>query len=128
MIRIFIERSVTPDELIQPGIVTYKLRKAYLEYEEEGEEPSIYIREEISAETARKLLSKKMIEILKTLSSEREYNISKLSELLHRSPSNVHRDLAFLKKHKLLTFIDRGREKIPILLLKRVVVEVRDGS
>ncbi len=127
MIKVFVERALTPEDLIQARRVT-RLRKAYLEYEEEGEEPPMWVREEVPLEVARRLLSDKIVEIVEVLSSKKEYNITKLAEALQRSPPNVYRDLVFLKKHKLLTFIDRGREKIPVLLLKRVVVEVQSYS
>ncbi len=127
MIKVFVERALTPEDLIQARRVT-RLRKAYLEYEEEGEEPPMWVREEIPLEVARRLLSDKIVEIIEVLSSKKEYNITKLAEALQRSPPNVYRDLVFLKKYRLLTFIDRGREKIPVLLLKRVVVEVQGYS
>ncbi len=127
MIKVFVERALTPEDLIQARRIT-RLRKAYLEYEEEGEEPPMWVREEVPLEVARRLLSDKIVEIVEVLSSKKEYNITKLAEALQRSPPNVYRDLVFLKKYRLLTFIDRGREKIPVLLLKRVVVEVQGYS
>ncbi|QOJ78358.1 hypothetical protein IG193_06260 [Infirmifilum lucidum] len=127
MIKVFIERALTPEDLIEARRIA-RLRKAYLEYEEEGEEPPMWIREEVPLEVARRLLSDKIVEIVEVLSSKKEYNITKLAEAVHRSPPNIHRDLVFLKKHRLLTFIDRGREKIPVLLFKRVVIEVQSHS
>lgn len=122
--RVYVERLVTPEDMSKAALHSGKLRMAYSEYEEEGEEYSTWIREELPPAIVRKLLSRRISELLTLLSQKSTLNITQLAGQLQRSPSNVHRDLALLRKYRLITFIDRGREKIPFLLARRIIIEI----
>ncbi|MEZ0346513.1 MAG: hypothetical protein ABWK01_08190 [Infirmifilum sp.] len=125
MIKVYVEKNLTAEELIRMSKNRESLLKAYLAYEEEGEEVETYTRVELPVKVARKILSKRNIELLEVLSEKKVSSISNLANILHRSTSNVYRDLEFLRRYGLVSFIERGRQKIPILLVRKILIEIR---
>ena len=125
MIKIYAEKYLTAEDLIHLKKNSEKIKKAYLAYEEEGEEVETWTRIEIPLKVARRLLSKRMLELLHLLSQRGEYSISELARTLQRSTPNVHRDLVFLKRYGLITIIEKGHEKTPILLLRKIIIDIR---
>jgi len=93
------------------------------EYEEEGE-IAANVEEELSPEVLRRLMSKRMVEILEILERGELINISELARKLGRSIPNVYYDLQFMEKHRIIYLRKMGSVKIPILLLEEIRVEV----
>lgn len=122
--RVVVERELTREDFDSKRISS-KLEKLYLMYEEEGDEAlHRTIREEIPLEVVRRLLSRRMVELIDALSRSSGESITQLANSLGRSVANVYRDLKFLKRYKLVRFEARGRERIPLLTLKRVIVSL----
>lgn len=122
--RIVVERELTREDLdAKPGDRRYD--KLFSAYEEEGDESLHWtIREEKDAGFVRRLLSPRMLELVEALARNRGLSVTELAEVLGRSPSNVYRDLLFLKRHKLLRFENKGRKRIPLLTLKRITLQI----
>lgn len=95
-----------------------KLRRAYMEYEEEGE-AVISIEEEGSPDDIRRLLSENIARIIDIIKRE-QLSISELADKLKRSVSNVYSDIMFLENKKFVVTFKRGRRRIPVLLLEEV--------
>ncbi|MGB9709132.1 MAG: ArsR family transcriptional regulator [Infirmifilum sp.] len=123
MIKIIAEKYLTTEELIRMKETNGQLKKAYLAYEEEGDEIEAWTRVEIPITAARRILSNKMMELLYVLLERKEYSISELAKNLHRSVPNVYRDLSFLERYGLITYLDKGRKKIPVFLARKIIVE-----
>lgn len=122
--RVVIERELTREDLdsVKPGDRRYD--KLFSAYEEEGDESLHWtIKEEKDASVVRRLLSPRMLELVDMLARNRGLSVTELAEALGRSPSNVYRDLLFLKKHKLLRFENKGRKRIPLLTLRRITLQ-----
>ena len=122
--RIVVERELTREDLdAKPGDRRYD--KLFSAYEEEGDESLHWtIREEKDAGFVRRLLSPRMLELVEALARNRGLSVTELAEGLGRSPSNVYRDLLFLKRHKLLRFENKGRKRMPLLTLKRITLQI----
>ncbi|MFZ8855325.1 MAG: helix-turn-helix domain-containing protein [Thermofilaceae archaeon] len=122
--RIVVERELTREDLdAKPGDRRYD--KLFSAYEEEGDESLHWtIREEKDAGFVRRLLSPRMLELVEALARNRGLSVTELAEVLGRSPSNVYRDLLFLKRHKLLRFENKGRKRMPLLTLKRITLQI----
>lgn len=122
--KIVVERELTREDLdVKPGDRRYD--KLFSAYEEEGDESLHWtIREEKDAGFVRRLLSPRMLELVEALARNRGLSVTELAEVLGRSPSNVYRDLLFLKRHKLLRFENKGRKRIPLLTLKRITLQI----
>ena len=122
--KIVVERELTREDLdAKPGDKRYD--KLFSAYEEEGDESLHWtIREEKDAGFVRRLLSPRMLELVEALARNRGLSVTELAEVLGRSPSNVYRDLLFLKRHKLLRFENKGRKRIPLLTLKRITLQI----
>ncbi|MCC6040062.1 MAG: helix-turn-helix domain-containing protein [Thermofilum sp.] len=122
--KIVVERELTREDLdAKPGDRRYD--KLFSAYEEEGDESLHWtIREEKDAGFVRRLLSPRMLELVEALARNRGLSVTELAEVLGRSPSNVYRDLLFLKRHKLLRFENKGRKRIPLLTLKRITLQI----
>uniref|UniRef100_A0A7J3X5D0 ArsR family transcriptional regulator n=1 Tax=Thermofilum pendens TaxID=2269 RepID=A0A7J3X5D0_THEPE len=123
-VRVVIERELTREDLdsVKPGDRRYD--KLFSAYEEEGDESLHWtIKEEKDASVVRRLLSPRMLELVDMLARNRGLSVTELAEALGRSPSNVYRDLLFLKKHKLLRFENKGRKRIPLLTLRRITLQ-----
>jgi len=125
VVRIVVERELTREDLdAKPEDKRYE--RLFLAYEEEGDESLHWtIREEKDASFLRRLLSPRMLELVEALTRNRGLSVTELAEALGRSPSNVYRDLLFLKRHKLLRFENKGRRRIPILTLKRITLQIQ---
>ncbi len=122
--RVVVERELTREDLDTRRSGS-RLERIYLMYEEEGDETlHRTIREEIPAHAARRLLSRRMIELIDALHRNPGANITQLANLLGRSVANVYRDLLFLKRYRLVRFEARSRERIPLLTLRKIVVSV----
>jgi predicted transcriptional regulator len=123
-VKIVVERELTREDLdAKPGDRRYD--KLFSAYEEEGDESLHWtIREEKDAGFVRRLLSPRMLELVEALARNRGLSVTELAEVLGRSPSNVYRDLLFLKRHKLLRFENKGRKRIPLLTLKRITLQI----
>jgi len=123
-VRIVVERELTREDLdAKPGDRRYD--KLFSAYEEEGDESLHWtIREEKDAGFVRRLLSPRMLELVEALARNRGLSVTELAEVLGRSPSNVYRDLLFLKRHKLLRFENKGRKRMPLLTLKRITLQI----
>jgi predicted transcriptional regulator len=123
-VKIVVERELTREDLdVKPGDRRYD--KLFSAYEEEGDESLHWtIREEKDAGFVRRLLSPRMLELVEALARNRGLSVTELAEVLGRSPSNVYRDLLFLKRHKLLRFENKGRKRIPLLTLKRITLQI----
>ncbi len=123
--RIVMRRKIVPEDLE----VNEKLRihpqygMIVKEYEEEGE-IAANVEEELSPEVLRRLMSKRMVEILEILERGELINISELARKLGRSIPNVYYDLQFMEKHRIIYLRKMGSVKIPILLLEEIRVEV----
>jgi len=91
------------------------------EYEEEGE-IAANVEEELPPKVLRRLMSKRMVEILEILERGESINISELARKLGRSVPNVYYDLQFLEKHRVVYLRRMGSIKIPILLLEEIRV------
>jgi len=123
--RIVMRRKIVPEDLE----VNEKLRihpqygMIVKEYEEEGE-IAANVEEELSPEVLRRLMSKRMVEILEILERGELINISELARKLGRSIPNVYYDLQFMEKHRIIYLRKMGSVKIPILLLEAIRVEV----
>lgn len=122
--KIVVERELTREDLdAKPGDRRYD--KLFSAYEEEGDESLHWtIREEKDAGFVRRLLSPRMLELVEALARNRGLSVTELAEVLGRSPSNVYRDLLFLKRHKLLRFENKGRKRIPLLTLRRITLQI----
>lgn len=122
--KIVVERELTREDLdAKPGDKRYD--KLFSAYEEEGDESLHWtIKEEKDAGFVRRLLSPRMLELVEALARNRGLSVTELAEVLGRSPSNVYRDLLFLKRHKLLRFENKGRKRIPLLTLKRITLQI----
>ncbi|MEM3646849.1 MAG: hypothetical protein QW334_01705 [Thermofilum sp.] len=121
-VRAVVERELTREDF-DSAVREAKFEKLYLMYEEEGDEAlHKTIREEIPADVVHRLLSKRMRELVEVLSRSRGESITRLASILGRSVPNVYRDLKFLEKYKLVRFEERGRERVPTLTLKRIVL------
>jgi predicted transcriptional regulator len=123
-VKIVVERELTREDLdAKPGDKRYD--KLFSAYEEEGDESLHWtIKEEKDAGFVRRLLSPRMLELVEALARNRGLSVTELAEVLGRSPSNVYRDLLFLKRHKLLRFENKGRKRIPLLTLKRITLQI----
>jgi predicted transcriptional regulator len=123
-VKIVVERELTREDLdAKPGDRRYD--KLFSAYEEEGDESLHWtIREEKDAGFVRRLLSPRMLELVEALARNRGLSVTELAEVLGRSPSNVYRDLLFLKRHKLLRFENKGRKRIPLLTLRRITLQI----
>jgi len=122
--RVVVERELTREDLDSVRPVGRRYDKLFSAYEEEGDESLHWtIREEKDAAFVRRLLSPRMLELVEALARNKGLSITELAELLGRSPSNVHRDLVFLKRHRLLRFENKGRKRIPLLTLKRITLQ-----
>ena len=123
--RIVMRRKIVPEDLDMNE--TLRIHPQYgmivKEYEEEGE-IAANVEEELSPEVLRRLMSKRMVEILEILERGELINISELARKLGRSIPNVYYDLQFMKKHRIIYLRKMGSVKIPILLLEEIRVEV----
>ncbi|RLE96216.1 MAG: hypothetical protein DRJ55_00045 [Thermoprotei archaeon] len=123
--RIVMRRKIVPEDLDMNE--TLRIHPQYgmivKEYEEEGE-IAANVEEELSPEVLRRLMSKRMVEILEILERGELINISELARKLGRSIPNVYYDLQFMEKHRIIYLRKMGSVKIPILLLEEIRVEV----
>ena len=123
--RIIMRRKIVPEDLDVNE--TLRIHPQYgmivKEYEEEGE-IAANVEEELSPEVLRRLMSKRMVEILEILERGELINISELARKLGRSIPNVYYDLQFMEKHRIIYLRKMGSVKIPILLLEAIRVEV----
>ncbi len=121
----YVERKAAPEELIE--IVHKEGReggawKAYMEYEEDGE--YVYtIKTEIPLWVARKILSGKAEELITILKENTRLSVSEIAEALGRSTPNVYRDLKLLEAYNLVVYKREGRKKIPMLNLRKIIIE-----
>lgn len=123
--RIVMRRKIVPEDLDVNE--TLKIHPQYgmivKEYEEEGE-ITANVEEELSPEVLRRLMSKRMVEILEILERRELINISELARKLGRSIPNVYHDLQFMEKHRIIYLRKMGSIKIPILLLEEIRIEI----
>jgi len=99
----------------------YALQSAYQSYEEDGEFFYV-VEEEISPDIARRILSPKMVELVRQIAIGVD-SISDLARKLGRSVSNVYKDLRFLADIGIVELYPIGRRKKPYLLAEEIVVE-----
>lgn len=131
--RAYIVRRAQPDELFNViaelearGMrddAEYLIKEFVKYYEEEGE--LVYtLKEEVPLDNARRMLTRKMQEILNLLEENKEFSISEIARELGRSPSNVYRDLVFLQRCKAVRFERRGKRIFPRLLMEGLIFEL----
>jgi len=76
----------------------------------------------VEADAIPRILSGERIKLLGKINGMD--NISEISQRLDRRIEHVSRDLALLKRHGIIKFKRKGREKIPIVTDYRVVIRV----
>jgi len=76
----------------------------------------------VKADTIPRILSGERIKLLGEINGRD--NISEISQGLDRRIEHVSRDLALLKKHGIIRFKRKGREKIPVITDHRMVIRV----
>jgi len=131
-VKVYLKRRLRPDEMLERiGELeaggrreeALRLAAAYMAYEEEGES-SVLVEEEVPFEVARKLLSKRMLELISCIKRSGEKSVSELARELGRSPSNVHADVAFLSRYNIVYLERQGRRVVPYLLAEELRVEL----
>jgi len=130
--KIYVRRKILFDEILSfmrnpqllqnTNLSIEDVKKAYLEYEEEGE-TDLEIIEQIPYGTFLKLMQPKPVELIEIIKNEQLY-ISEIARKLNRSISNVYYDLKILNKHKIISFNKSGKYSIPILLLKEIRINI----
>jgi len=121
--RIIMRRKIVPEDLEVNETLRFHPQYGMFikEYEEEGE-IAANVEEELPPKVLRRLMSKRMVEILEILERGESINISELARKLGRSVPNVYYDLQFLEKHRVVYLRRMGSIKIPILLLEEIRV------
>lgn len=128
----YVRRRLKPDEVLErigqlevdgQREEAHRLAAAYMAYEEEGEVP-LYTEEEIPLEVARKLLSKRIMELISYIRRYGEKSISELAKELGRSPSNVHADVKFLNRYNIVYTERQGKRVVPHLLAEELRVKL----
>ncbi|MCD6563216.1 MAG: hypothetical protein J7K23_04770 [Thermoproteales archaeon] len=130
--KIYVRRKILFDEILSfmknpqllqnTNLSIEDVKKAYLEYEEEGE-TDLEIIEQIPYRTFLRLMQPKPVELIEIIKNEQLY-ISEIARKLNRSISNVYYDLKILNKHKIISFNKSGKYTIPILLLKEIRINI----
>lgn len=121
-VKAIVERELTREDFNNAPAGS-RLEKLYFMYEEEGDEALRgTIREEIPADVVHRLTSKRMRELIDLLARSKGESITSIASALGRSVPNVYRDLKLLEKFRLVRFEERGRERIPALTLKRLIL------
>jgi len=130
--KIYVRRKILFDEILSfmknpqllqnTNLSIEDVKKAYLEYEEEGE-TDLEIIEQIPYRTFLRLMQPKPVELIEIIKNEQLY-ISEIARKLNRSISNVYYDLKILNKHKIISFNKSGKYSIPILLLKEIRINI----
>lgn len=124
-IKIVVERLPTREDMDPVTLRRHPaLRQLYSLYEEEGEVAPKIIRENLSVEAARKVLSNRVIELLSAIKENKGASISELARILRRSPSNVYRDLAELARWRIIRLREDGRKKVPEIIAKKIEIEI----
>jgi len=121
----FLRRRLTIEELRNAlgKENTEMISRIYFgEYEEEGEIIS-NIDEEIPLKVARRLLSRKMTQLIELIKKE-ELSISEIAYKLNRSPSNIWKDLHLLAKYKIIDIEKYGKRVIPQLLVEEIIIKI----
>lgn len=75
----------------------------------------------LKPETARKVLTKRRRELIRTLKGKKIGSIQELSKEVNRKIEAVHRDLKLLEANGIIRFEQKGRKKIPILTAKNIL-------
>jgi len=65
----------------------------------------------LKPDTAKKVLTEKRIELVRTIKDEEVTSIKELSEKVDRKVEAVHRDLKILQRNGVVTFIEKGGRK-----------------
>ncbi|MDD4354095.1 MAG: hypothetical protein PHN56_06600 [Candidatus Nanoarchaeia archaeon] len=73
-------------------------------------------------------LTSKRIEIMKTIAKYHPQSIRDLSRILERNIKNVFEDLILLQKNKYIDFEEKGNNKKPIMIMKKVVFYYKKGE
>ncbi len=73
-------------------------------------------------------LTKKRIEILRTIVREKPSSIRALSRILERNVKNVFEDLMLLEKNNFIKFEEQGKSKRPVVRIKKVVIKLIEGD
>ena len=76
----------------------------------------------VKADTISRILSGERIKLLGEINGKD--NVSEISQRLNRRIEHVSRDLALLKKHGIIRFERKGREKIPIVIDHEMVIRI----
>lgn len=84
----------------------------------EGYDDVLFLR----PEDARKVLTQKRLEIIRTVESEKVDSIRGLARKLDRKENVVYEDLELLFEEGIIDFEEKGNRKIPILRHKNVMV------
>jgi len=131
-VKVYLKRRLRPEELLErigeleaggQREEALRLAAAYMAYEEEGESP-VLVEEGVPLEVARKLLSKRILELISCIKRSGGKSISELARELGRSPSNVHADVAFLSRYNVIYLERQGKRVIPHLLAEELRVEL----
>lgn len=77
----------------------------------------------IGAESARKVLTEKRLELIEVLREEEPESISGLAELVDRDVAAVHRDLEVLTGQGIVEVQDEGNKRRPVLRYSHVFVK-----
>jgi predicted transcriptional regulator len=75
-----------------------------------------------------KCLTSKRIEIMKTIAKYHPQSIRDLSRILERNIKNVFEDLILLQENKFIGFEDEGKNKKPIMIMKKVTFYYKKGE
>ena len=125
--RVVVRRRVLPEELedgsIAGEISEEEYRRALKEYEEDGE-TTLTVEHELSPESARRVLTPRMVELIENLERGGTASISDLARRLGRSIPNVYVDLKYLEELGIVYFRRIGRKAYPILLAGEIRVEL----
>ena len=73
-------------------------------------------------------LTHKRIEMIKIIARHNPKSIRELSRLLERNIKNVFEDLILLQKNKFISFESKGKNKQPIVSVRRVVFYFDTGK
>jgi len=76
----------------------------------------------VTADVIPRILSGERIKLLGEINGMD--NISEISQRLDRRIEHVSRDLALLKRHGIVKFKIKGREKIPVVTEHRMIIRV----
>ena len=109
-----------PQQLRNTNLTIEDVKRAYLEYEEEGE-IDLEIVTKIPYIAFLRIIQPKMVELIDIIRNERLY-VSEIARRLNRSISNVYHDLKILHRYRIIYIMKMGKYSIPILLAKELTI------